>query len=64
MEDDYTSHNQTEPQEIGQLTFFRYVRVSEIDDFERHGWSLVCTLQGHHGAWSVLMEYIGGGIGP
>jgi hypothetical protein len=43
---------------------YRYVRHADIPDYELNGWRFVCNLSGHHGAWSVLMIYEGGGIGP
>lgn len=46
------------------ISFWRYVRYADIPDFELHGWRYVCPLSCHHGVWSVLMIYAGGGIGP
>jgi len=46
------------------MRYFRYVRIAEIAEFEMHGWRYVSPLHGHHGVWSVLMEYVGGGVGP
>ena len=46
------------------MSFYRYARHSDIADYEMHGWRYCCDLRGHHGVWSVLMEYVGGGVGP
>jgi len=46
------------------VSYYRYVVFARIAEYELHGWKLAGQLPRHHGDYAVLMEWIGGGIGP
>ncbi len=39
------------------MSFYRYVCLDDIPDYELHGWRIACPAS----VWSVLMRYVGGG---
>ena len=45
----------------GDVTFFRYVRHSEVADYESRGWVWAADLGLPHGVFSVLMQWAGEG---
>lgn len=42
-------------------TWFHYVRHADVETFEAKGWRVVNSSMGHHGAYSVLMQWEGFG---
>ena len=46
------------------ISWFRYVRLSEVADFESKGWIVAGDLGPVHGRWSILMKWAGEGEPP
>lgn len=43
------------------ISYLCYVTFDDVPDYEKRGWIVVSGLYGHHGSYSVLMEYKGEG---
>lgn len=46
---------------VGEILWLRYVRHSDVADYEARGWVFSADLGLPHGAYSVLMEWAGEG---
>lgn len=43
------------------ISWFRYSRHADVPAFEAAGWRIASDLGPTHGAWSVLLQWIGEG---
>jgi hypothetical protein len=46
------------------ISWFRYVRKTDVIAYELAGWVFAADLGPTHGVWSVLMEWKGEGDAP
>jgi hypothetical protein len=45
----------------GDVIWLRYVRHSDVADYEARGWAFWADLGRHHGVYSIMMEWAGEG---
>jgi hypothetical protein len=48
----------------GEISYFKYVAIAEIGEYQAKGWVVVGNRPDHHSYYSVTMEWTGKGETP